>query len=82
MDACIKNYLKLLNYFDPQAIKICLPNKNDFGDMNESDFTEWKSKLDKIQSTNQLDKILHFSNELKSKNKIPKTLLKNLKLIS
>lgn len=82
MNACVKNYLKLLSYFDPQAIKICLPNKNDFGDMNNSDFSDWKLKLNKIQSVNQVEKILNLSNELKSKNKIPKTLLKNLKLIS
>lgn len=82
MNAAIKNYLKLLTYFDPNSIKICLPVKNDFGEMNSEDFTTWKDKLKKAQSSNQLDKIVEVSNKLKSKKQLSKSLLKNLKLIS
>lgn len=82
MNAAIKNYLKLLTYFDPNAVKICLPVKNDFGEMNSDDFTNWKDKLKKAQSSNQVDKIIEASNKLKSKRQLSKSLLKNLKLIS
>ena len=82
MNAAIKNYLKLLTYFDPNAVKICLPVKNDFGEMNSDDFTTWKDKLKKAQSSNQVDKIIEASNKLKSKRQLSKPLLKNLKLIS
>ena len=82
MNAAIKNYLKLLTYFDPNAVKICLPVKNDFGEMNSDDFITWKDKLKKAQSSNQVDKIIEASNKLKSKRQLSKPLLKNLKLIS
>ena len=82
MNAAIKNYLKLLTYFDPNAVKICLPVKNDFGEMNSEDFTTWKDKLKKAKSSNQVDKIVEASNKLKSKRQLSKSLLKNLKLIS
>lgn len=81
MNACVKNYLKLLNYYDSKNIKICLPIKNDFGDMNELDFSKWKEKLNVIQQTNQVPKILQAAKKLKSKNGIPKNLLNNLSLL-
>jgi len=81
MNACIKNYLKLLNYFDVNKIKICLPLKNDFGDMNSEDFDLWANKLDKIRSTNQSSKVLELAKKLQSNKSLPKTLLKNIKLL-
>lgn len=81
MNAAIKNYLKLLNYFDANDVKICLPTKNDFGEMDESDFIKWKKKLTDVQSTNQVSKILEVAKKLKSEKKLPKTLYKNLSLI-
>ena len=58
MDACIKSYLKLLSCYDSNNIQICLPIKNDFGDMNESDFRAWKDKLKKLDGFNQAPKII------------------------
>jgi hypothetical protein len=81
MNAAIKNYLKLLNYFDPNDVKICLPTKNDFGEMGKDDFIKWKKKLTDVQSTNQVLKILEVAKKLKSEKKLPKTLFKNLSLI-
>lgn len=81
MNAAIKNYLKLLNYFDPQDIKICLPTKNDFGEMETEDFNKWKKKLDDVQSIDQTSKIFEVASRLKSNNKISKKLAKNLTLI-
>jgi hypothetical protein len=81
MNAAIKNYLKLLNYFDSNDVKICLPTKNDFGEMDGSDFIKWKKKLTDVQSTNQVSKILEVAKQLKSEKKLSKTLSKNLSLI-
>lgn len=81
MNACVKNYLKLLNYYDMDNIKICLPTKNDFGDMNELDFAKWKEKLKLIEETDQVPKIISFAKKLDKSNGIPKVLRKNLNIL-
>ncbi|NDG52236.1 MAG: hypothetical protein EBY39_04300 [Flavobacteriia bacterium] len=81
MEAAIKNYLKLLNYFDKENIKICLPVKNDFGDMDESDFKTWEEKLLLCRDTDQTLKILKVAREMYKQKKLSKNLIKNLKLI-
>ena len=81
MQASIKNYLKLLNYFDKDNVKICLPIKNDFGDMNEKDFKKWKDKLLLCKTTDQTSKILSISRSMYKEKKLPKSLIKNLKFI-
>jgi len=81
LDACIKNFLKLLNYFDKNLIKICLPVKNDFGDMNTDDFEEWSKKLDKVFETDQSPLVLKKSRELIKQKKLSKTLMKKLVLL-
>ena len=82
MDAAIKNYLKLLNYYDPNHIKICLPTKNDFGDMDSEDFLKWKNKLSKVININQCSKVITEAERLKKNRKLSKVLIKNLKSIS
>jgi hypothetical protein len=77
MNACVKNYLKLLDYYNSNKIKICLPIKNDFGDMDKLDFSKWKTKLELIQKTNQTPKIISFAKKMK----LSKKLNKNLKLL-
>jgi hypothetical protein len=81
MDSSVKNYLKLLNYFDVDNVKICLPDKNDFGDMNELDFNKWREKLSLIKQLDQVPKIIKVARKLYRNKKISKTLIKNLKLI-
>lgn len=81
MDAAVKNYLKLLNYFDKDNIKICLPNKNDFGDMNELDFKKWREKLILVDGIDQTPKVVNTARKLYKTKKLSKSLLKNLKLI-
>jgi hypothetical protein len=82
MDASIKNYLKLLSYYDPSNVKICLPTKNDFGEMELEDFEKWKIKLSKVINIDQVPNIVPLAIKLKDKRKIPKNLIKNLKLIT
>ena len=36
---------KLLRYFDAKQIKIALPNKKDFGEMNSEEINQWKQNL-------------------------------------
>lgn len=79
LEASIKNYLKLLNYFEPDKILICLPTAKDFGDMNETHFNSWNKKLLSLDPKTQQSFILK---EIKKIEKtIPKTLLKNKKII-
>lgn len=82
LHACIKNYLKLLNHFDSSSLQICLPTKNDFGDMNDSDFEIWKQKASKINKSEQDAHILKMARTLFKKGKLPKTLMKNIKFIN
>ena len=82
MDAAVKNYLKLLNYFDKDCVKICLPEKNDFGEMSGSDFKKWHKKLLLIKETDQSQKILRLANGLIESKSLSKSLQKNLKFIN
>jgi hypothetical protein len=81
LTAAVKNYLKLLQVFEPDKIKICLPTKNDFGDMDKADFAEWKNKLTEVTSADQKPKILELIANLGPQGKIPKTLLARKKLL-
>jgi hypothetical protein len=82
MNACIKNYLKLLNYYDFERIKICLPVKNDFGEMSSADFQNWLEKLKLVNDSNQVPKIISLSKKMKSENKISSTLYNNIKILN
>lgn len=72
----LKSYLKLLNYFDKDKIVIHLPNKSDFGEMNEEDFSKWSNDLKNLDLKDQQndlhDKILN----LVESGHIPKGLYK------
>ncbi len=80
LNASIKNYLKLLNYYDPNQISICLPNKKDFGEMSEPDFKLWSEKLQSINPEKQRSFIIEKINQIHKS--LPKTLLKNKKIIA
>jgi hypothetical protein len=80
LEASIKNYLKLLNYYNPEKICICLPIQKDFGDMTEKDFEVWKNKLSSIDTSTQQSFIINKINEIHKS--LPKTLLKNKKIIT
>tara|TARA_B100000427_G_C15504444_1_gene593296 strand:- start:570 stop:1619 length:1050 start_codon:yes stop_codon:yes gene_type:complete len=81
LKSAIKNYLKCLSHFSPEKIMICLPVKNDFGDMGESDFQEWKSKMEGINITEQRKFILDSANKMGKNKELSKQLLKNKKII-
>jgi DNA primase len=81
-NGAIKNFLKLQNFLDNQKIYIHLPTKNDFGEMNSEDFTEWSNKLLEVE------KHKHDLNIIKDVNKIlsseqgksaPKSYINNFK---
>ena len=80
LNASIKNYLKLLNYYSPDQISICLPNKKDFGEMTEEDFNLWNNKLLSTEPEKQRSFIVEKINEIHKS--LPKTLLKNKKIIT
>jgi hypothetical protein len=82
LDSCIKTYLKLLKHFDPSVLEICLPIKNDFGDMDQEDFSTWTEKLNSIDSQKQKDYIIKVSKTLFKKGFITNNLMKNIKYIN
>ena len=82
LNACLKSYLKLLNYFDPEKIKIFLPTKNDFGDMSADELDKWESRLPTILSSDQTQDVLSQINKLEKKKSLPKSLLKNKKYLN
>ena len=80
-EACFKNFLKLLGIFSPSRIKICLPLKNDFGDMNKEEFSKWEAKLENCINSDQLPKIKDACEKLRDSRKIKASLIKKIKLI-
>ena len=79
LNASIKNYLKLLNYYNPEKILICLPTEKDFGDMNDDQFKEWSNKLQSLTHEKQKPFILDKINSIQKT--LPKTLLKNKSIL-
>ena len=77
LTASIKNYLKLLSYFDLEKLFICLPAENDFGDMSAKDFHAWDKKLHDLDAPLQALKVLKHSRSLADRNQLSKKLLKN-----
>jgi hypothetical protein len=80
LEGSIKNYLKLLNYFESYRILICLPTAKDFGEMSSDDFNFWNKKLLSLDPNTQQQFIIKEINKISKT--IPKTLLKNKKIIT
>jgi hypothetical protein len=79
--ASFKNYLNLLSFFDKEKIRICLPSKNDFGEMNSEEIESWKIKLKRVTKESQHQAIKEATKELLSKKKISKAMGSKIKLI-
>jgi len=79
LNSSIKNYLKLISHFDSEHIYICLPVKNDFGDMLDSDFKEWSEKRNNINQPKQREKIYQQAFDLLRDNKLPKSFSSKIK---
>lgn len=78
--AALKNYLKLLNHFDFEQLYICLPTKNDFGDMDAADFKAWEEKCaTDLKATGK--QILTFAEKLAQAKELPNTLIKNIQIL-
>lgn len=82
LNSCIKNYLKLLSHFDSSCLRICLPVKNDFGDMDEKDFSKWIKKISELDLLEQQKHVLKCSKVLFKRGVLSKNLIKNLKYIN
>jgi len=82
LNASIKSILKLLQFFDKEKLKICLPIKNDFGDMDKNDYNQWQTKLNNISKKHQYEDIKRISKDLFDSKRISKNLYSKLKLIN
>jgi len=79
--ASLKNYLKLLSYFDHHKLFICLPTANDFGEMDASNFEKWGEKLNHLEPLSQAGNVLQHSKGLADGGHLSKKLLKNRNLL-
>ena len=79
--ASFKNYLNLLSFFDKEKIRICLPTRNDFGEMSESEILKWKDKLGRIMADSQHKIIKSQSLRLLKERKLSKALGAKIKLL-
>ena len=75
----IKTYIKLLEFFDKESLFICLPTKNDFGDMNEQDFKDYEKKKLLVEKVDQYDKIVKQAEKLHEQKIISASAMKALK---
>jgi len=82
LNACIKNYLKLLGHFDAATLRICLPTKNDFGDMDNEDFLVWQKKLATLDLPQQRVHIRSAAETLLKKGKLSKNIMNNIKYLN
>ena len=73
----LKTYLKLLNYFDVERLRICLPTKNDFGEMDAADFQTWNVKCSQWNVQTQGRKILNYIEQGAKDGLISANLFKN-----
>ena len=82
--ASIKNFLKLSSYFNCDDMFICLPTKNDFGDMNSKDFEDWNLKKENnLKSPQNMCKIVKKeSKKLFEQGFLSKNIYKNIKHLS
>tara|TARA_B100000212_G_scaffold342604_1_gene331203 strand:+ start:8037 stop:9086 length:1050 start_codon:yes stop_codon:yes gene_type:complete len=81
--AAHKAFLKMVSHmFMPDKIKICLPLKNDFGDMGVEEFYTWHEDLNNSLEENQIPRIKSYCKNLERNGKISKNLSKNLKSLN
>lgn len=76
---CIKSFFKLITYVDYEKIKIVLPVKNDFGDMDRIDFNKWEEKKESFSSNFDYNKIVDYALEMNSNQKQPQDFIKKIK---
>ena len=79
LQGSINSYYRLLNFFDKEKVRICLPNKNDFGDMNELDFDKWVVKKDSTDPLKQVPHIISESEKMIKNGSLKKIFYKKIK---
>ena len=79
LSGCIKSFFKLISYIDYDKIKIVLPVKNDFGDMDRNDFNQWEEKKEIALSNFDYNKIVKHALEINSNQKQPQNFIKKIK---
>tara|TARA_B100000085_G_scaffold273922_1_gene289961 strand:+ start:12305 stop:13342 length:1038 start_codon:yes stop_codon:yes gene_type:complete len=75
----IKIFFKLFTMFDYDKIFICLPNKNDFGDMSSSDFASWDDKRYSINKDSHYNNIVRQAEMFCESKNQPESFIKKIK---
>ncbi|MDA1237343.1 MAG: hypothetical protein O3A15_00160 [Proteobacteria bacterium] len=80
-NACVKNYLKLLSHFNQESVSICLPTKNDFGEMTESEISDWQIKKENNYRNHEklCQVVLESAKDLYINKKLSNNIHKNVK---
>ena len=79
LTGAIKSFFKLYSYVNYEKIKICLPIKNDFGEMDDSDYNKWLTKKESQKSSFNYENILNQANLICENSKQPDVFLKKIK---
>lgn len=79
LTGAIKSFFKLTSYIDYEKIKICLPTKNDFGEMSSSDYNNWLKKKNDCSDFFDYKKVLNHAEDICEKTKQPDIFIKKIK---
>ena len=75
----IKIFFKLFTVFDYTKIVICLPQKNDFGEMDSENYEVWENKLKSIETKSHYLNIIKEAKDFCKLKDMPKAFLNKIK---
>jgi hypothetical protein len=79
--ASVSLFLKLLKFFNKSKLCIVPPNKNDFGDMNEKDFSLWKRNINSMSSAESIELVKNTTKNKYYSKFFSNNILSNLKYL-
>tara|TARA_Y100001938_G_scaffold151179_1_gene246953 strand:+ start:8245 stop:9279 length:1035 start_codon:yes stop_codon:yes gene_type:complete len=77
--SALKNFIKLQSFFDNEKIFIHLPTKNDFGEMNFDDISDWHKNRLNIEKNHHDFTIINNISKILEKKSYPEVFLKKFK---
>jgi len=75
----IKSFFSLISLVDYNKVKIVLPVKNDFGDMDKHDYEQWLTKKENAIKDFDYKKIIDVAEKICAKTSQPKTFHEKIK---
>jgi hypothetical protein len=75
----LKSFYKIIQVIDYNKVKICLPTKNDFGEMDDDDYHKWFSKKNLCNTDFDYSKLIESTDKMCLNQDQPKSLLSKIK---